>query len=300
MRVGITGSHGLIGTALVARLEQEGHEVRRIVRTGHLEAKAEGSAWFSPGYRQACLWGIEGFDALVHLAGEPIGSKRWNPKVKGEIYASRVYGTEAIMQGLNDMPHPPRTVIVASAIGLYGDRGEEVLREGSSPGEGFLAHVVTDWEAAAQTGADAVETLTMVRTGLVLARHGGLLARLLRLYQLGLGGPLGSGAQFMSVISLQDEVAALMSLLSDPVAGPVNLVGPFSLTNAEWSASLAHYLRRPHFLAVPTLAVEVALGKEMAEETALISQRVEPAVLASRDFHFGAETLEQLWGVVLG
>ncbi len=300
MKIGITGSHGLIGTALVAQLERDGHEVRRVMRTRDVAPRVEEAAWFSPQHRQACLAGLENVDALVHLAGESIGDHRWNAQNKGEIYASRIYGTEAIVQGLREMTHPPRILLSASAIGLYGDQGEASVREDCPCGEGFLAQVVKDWEDSAQGAKDLVQTLTFMRTGLVLSRRGGLLKRLLGLYQLGLGGPLGSGSQFMSVISLEDEVSAIMSLLVDPVAGPVNLVGPTAVRNAEWSASLAKYLRRPHVMRVPIFALELALGKEMATETALISQRVEPGVLRDRGFPFRAESLEELWKVVLG
>ncbi len=296
MRFAVTGSHGLIGCALAARVREAGHQVTSIARTAET-----GGPWFSPRTGEADLEGIAGCDVLVHLAGAPIGTHRWNAGIKSEIYASRVRGTRAIVAGLARMSSPPPVLISASAIGYYGDRGAETLTEASTQGVGFLPRVVSDWEREAACASDLCERVVMLRTGIVLDRSGGLLRRLLPLYRLGLGGRLGSGEQYMSWLALEDEVEAIMHLATGSrLSGAVNLVGPEPLTNREFSATLAQALRRPNLVPVPRILLELALGKQMAGELALASQRVLPAALLEDGFRFLHTSLVRVVGEAAG
>jgi uncharacterized protein (TIGR01777 family) len=284
MRVAVTGARGLIGSALVAALRDRGDEVIVVHRSD--EPDPHGEPAFSPSRGQAWLGGLDGVDALVHLAGAPIGERRWNAHVRSEIYGSRVLGTKAIVRGLAELAHPPRVVVSASAIGVYGDRGDEELTEQSPPGEGFLSRVVQDWESEASQAASLGARVVLLRTGIVLAGQGGVLARLCPLARFGLAGPLGSGHQFMSWISLEDEVRAILHVLAGEVAGPVNLVGPEPVRNRDFARTLGQVVHRPSVLPAPAFLLELALGPAMARELLLASQRVRPEVLLGSGFEF--------------
>ncbi len=301
MRIGLTGSHGLIGSALAVALGQQGHEVLSIPRGKStakggpdlVEDRASSPLFFDPDGGPSSLGALEGIDAVIHLAGEPIGDHRWDARVRSRIYSSRVYGTRSLIAALAALKSPPATVLVASASGIYGDRGSEELTEESTQGAGFLAKVVTDWEAESRTGEGFANRLVLLRTGVVLDASGGLLGRLLPLFRLGLGGRLASGEQYMSWITLADEVRAIQYCLENPaISGPVNLVAPNPVTNREFTKDLAVAVGRPAVFAVPRTALELVLGKEMARELALVSQRIVPNVLQSAGFTFGTPTLD--------
>jgi len=293
MQIAISGARGLIGSALWSRLTQLGHSVSPILRTRDHAAASGECRYFDPDGGQACLSGLEGIDVVIHLAGHPIGRRRLDATERSLIYASRVYGTRSLVAGLAQLKAPPKIVLAASATGIYGSRGDELLDEDAAPGEGFLATVVRDWEAEAAKASDFGARVVMLRTGIVLAREGGLLARLWPLFALGLGGRLGSGSQWMSWISLQDEVEAIAHLVTSDVSGPVNLVAPNPVTNAAFTKALARRLQRPALLAVPRPALEVVLGKELAEELAFTSQRIDPRILRNDGYDFAHPTIAE-------
>jgi uncharacterized protein (TIGR01777 family) len=293
MRIAISGARGLIGGALSARLKELGHDVWPILRVGaRVSASTEGR-FFDPDGGPACLAGLEGTDAVIHLAGHPIGKRRLDASERSAIYASRVYGTRSLVAGLADLEAPPKILLSGSASGFYGSRGDALLDEDATPGEGFLAKVVADWEAEAAKAASFGARVVTLRTGIVLSREGGLLARLWPLFALGLGGRLGSGSQWMSWISLHDEIEAIVHLLESEASGPVNLVAPNPVTNAEFTKALAHRLHRPALLAVPRPALELVLGKELAEELAFTSQRIDPRVLRTDGYTFAHATIAE-------
>lgn len=276
MHVLVTGSHGLIGSALVAALDLGGHTVRRAVR---------GETWDIAARRfdPAALAGI---DAVVHLAGEGIGARRWSAAQKDRIRSSRVDGTALLAEAIASATPPPRVLVSGSAVGYYGDRGDEVLTEASPPGDDFLGVLCQDWEAATAPAAAAGVRVVHLRTGIVLSARGGALARQLPLFRLGLGGRLGSGRQWTSWISLHDEVGAILhALRSDDLSGPVNATAPNPATNAELTAALGRALRRPARLPVPMAALSVALGREMATSLTA-SQRALPQRLDGHGYHF--------------
>ena len=279
MRVAVTGSHGLIGSALAARLESEGHTV---VRVGRGEPA------------------FEGVDAVVNLAGAGIGDRRWSEARRRELDASRVALTERLSRYLASLAPPPAVLVSASAVGYYGDRGDEVLTEPSGPGTGFLASLCQRWEGATRAAADAGVRVVHLRSGVVLAREGGALRRQLLLFRLGLGGRLGSGRQFVSWVALDDEVRAIESLLTSDVHGAVNLTAPLPVTNAEFTIVLGRALRRPAKLAVPAFALRLVLGGGLADELVLASQRAVPAVLHAAGFSFGYPTLDAALAHTLG
>jgi uncharacterized protein (TIGR01777 family) len=293
MRIAISGARGLIGGALTARLRELNHDVSPILRVGAPVSATTECRFFDPAGGPACLTALEGTDAVIHLAGHPIGKRRLDAAERSAIYASRVYGTRSLVSGLGELANPPRILLAASASGYYGSRGDELLDETSPPGEGFLAKVVTDWEVEAAKATAFGARVVMLRTGIVLAREGGLLARLWPLFALGLGGRLGNGAQWMSWISLLDEVGAIVHLLSSDVSGSVNLVAPNPVTNAEFTRALAHRLQRPALLSVPRPALEFVLGKELAKELAFTSQRIEPRVLQADGYRFAHATIAE-------
>ena len=282
--VAVTGASGLIGTALTVALEKRGDRVVPIGR----RPPAGGVAW-DPGARQIDETTLDGIDAVVHLAGERIDG-RWTAAKKRRILDSRVEGTEVLAGALANLDHPPAVVVSASAIGFYGDRGDEELTEYSQPGTGFLAEVCERWEAAAAPIASPDTRLALVRTGIVCTPDGGALGRMLALTRLGLGGRLGNGRQWWPWITLEDEVRALLHLLDTPIVGPVNLVAPGICRNAEFVRSLAQALRRPAILPAPALALRAALG-EMANGLLLASVRVRPAGLEDSGFEFKSPDL---------
>jgi uncharacterized protein (TIGR01777 family) len=282
MKVAITGSTGLIGSALTADLRAGGHEVLRLVRK---EPDGPDEARWDP-HGDVDTAALEELDAVVHLAGAGVGDRRWTESYKELIRDSRTSGTRTLAEALAGLDRPPRVLVSGSAIGFYGDTGDTETDESGPQGAGFLAEVVREWEAAAAPAATAGIRVVHPRTGLVLAREGGLLGKVLPLFRLGLGGPLGDGRQWMSWISLPDEVAALRFLIDrDDVTGPVNLTAPHPVTNADYTKALGKAVHRPALLPVPPVALRLALGG-FADEGALVSQRLVPGRLTESGFTF--------------
>jgi uncharacterized protein len=281
--IAVSGATGLIGSALVERLRRQGHSVRRLVRQS---PRAEpGDVVWDPAAGRIDAIALEGVDAVVHLAGEPI-AQRWTPERKRAIRDSRVLGTALLARTLASLARPPRALVSGSAVGVYGDRGDEVLDERSPRGAGFLADVGAEWENATAAAVTAGIRVVMVRTGVVLSARGGALAKLLPPFRLGLGGPIGSGKQWMSWIALEDQLRALeLAMSSDVLHGPVNLTAPNPVTNATFASTLGHALHRPAIVPVPAIALELMYG-EMARETILAGQRVLPRALLDAGFVF--------------
>lgn len=294
-RIAVTGSSGLIGTALVAALQQRGDEVVRLVRRA--PSRPDEVRW-DPSSRHLDPHVLDGVDGVVHLAGAGVGDHRWTPSYKHEILASRTDSTTAVARAVAEADHPVR-LVSGSAVGFYGDRGDEELTEQSPPGTGFLADVVLAWEAAAAPAVDAGASVAFARTGIVLAPEGGAAAPMLKLGRLGLGGPLGSGKQFSPWITLVDEVGALLHLLDHPeVAGPVNLVGPAPVRQREIAAAIGRAVHRPALLPAPSFAMKAVLG-EFAGDV-LASQRVVGDALVASGFRHTHGDLESAvaWLVV--
>jgi uncharacterized protein (TIGR01777 family) len=285
MKVVVTGASGLIGTALVTSLRGDGHDVVRLVRRS---ARDAGEAEWDPANRSLDPSVLAGADAVVHLAGAGVGDKRWSDDYKRLVLASRVDGTTTIAAALAACPagERPRVLLSASGVGYYGDTRDEIADETSPSGQGFLADVVRQWEAATAAAADAGVRVVMTRNGLVLAEHGGVLGKMLPVFKAGLGGRLGSGRQWMSWISLPDHVAAMRFLLDhDEVSGPVNLTAPEPVRNRDYTKALGRALHRPALAVVPPFALRAAFG-EFADEGVLVSQRVVPARLEAAGFSF--------------
>ncbi|TQN32054.1 hypothetical protein FHX37_1979 [Haloactinospora alba] len=283
MRVAITGASGLIGTALGRSLTEDGHEVLRLVRRSpHDMAEVE----WDPSGGEVDTARLDGVDAVVHLAGAPLGPARWTAEYKRRIRDSRIMGTRTLATALAAMENPPAHLLSGSAVGFYGDTGSDTATEHSPPGSGFLAGVVREWEAATEPAERAGVPVTHLRTGIVLARSGGMLGTVLPLFRLGLGGKLGNGRQFVSWISLRDEVAAIRFLLGrGDITGPVNLCAPGAVSNAAYTRAVAKAVRRPAVFTVPAFAMRAALGG-FADEAALVSQRVTPQRLLDSGFSF--------------
>jgi uncharacterized protein len=290
-RVLVSGVSGPIGASLLPSLESSGAVVTRLIRSGsdaNNKSAAEIIRWDPAGPIDP--QSVSGFDAVIHLAGESIIG-RWTTEKKAKIRDSRVMGTKNLAQALARASVKPQVFICGSAIGFYGDRGEEVLNEQSSPATGFLPDVCRAWEAATQAAVDAGIRTVQVRTGVVLSPKGGALGKMLTPFKLGLGGRVGSGRQWMSWIDVQDWVGALHHILkTDLLQGPVNMVAPKPVTNAEFTKTLASVLRRPAIFPMPAFAVKLAFG-EMGETVLLGSQRVEPAQLVTSGYPFRFATL---------
>jgi uncharacterized protein (TIGR01777 family) len=302
VRVLLSGASGLIGQALGSALEARGDEVVRLRRPSSASSRAGGVAW-DPSAGQiddAALGALGPIDGVVHLAGAGIADKRWSPERKAEILDSRTESTTLLVQALGRLATPPSVLVSASAIGIYGNRGDEVLDETSATGSGYLADVCRRWEAAAQPAAQLGIRVATARTGIVLAREGGALGRQLPLFRAGVGGRLSSGHQWTSWITLTDEVRALCWLLDSPtISGPVNLTAPTPVTNAAFTSALGAALHRPAVLVIPSVALKLALGAELVEEALLASQRVHPAALEADGFSFEAADIEQGLDAVL-
>jgi uncharacterized protein (TIGR01777 family) len=295
MRTVLTGAAGLVGTALRGALEEGGHEVTRLVRG---RAAGPGEVFWDPTSGRIDRAGLEGHDAVVHLAGESLVG-RWSREKKRRIRDSRVRGTRLLVGAICNLARPPQVFVSASAIGYYGDRGSAMLQETDPPGAGFLAGVCREWEAEAEPVRGAGSRLVLLRSGLILAADGGALASMLPMFRRGLGATLGDGSQWMSWISLRDAVGVIRHALATPsLEGPVNNVAPRPVTNAEFTQALAQALSRPAFLRVPRLALRIALG-EMARELLLASTRVEPARLAAIGYTFRDPTLAETLGRLL-
>lgn len=288
-RIGVTGSTGLVGAALVPYLSTAGHRVARFVRTRGAEAPDD--IHWDPAQGQIARARLDGLDAIVHLAGASI-ARRWTRARRAEIRASRLDGTRLLVRTIEGMKRPPRVLVCASAIGYYGDRGEAMLGEGSARGEGFLAELVEEWESISKPLGQRGVRVVHARFGVVLSPSGGALQRLLLPFRLGLGGRIGSGAQWMSWIALDDCLGAIEhALFTDELYGAVNVVSPMPVTNAELTHVLSRVLRRPAVLPVPALALRAAFGG-MADETLLTSQRVAPMRLRETGFECRLPNLE--------
>lgn len=297
MNVLVTGSHGLIGSALVPALARRGDRIVRLVRTA--PAAADEVAW-DPMTGAIDAARLEGVDAVVHLAGENLAAGRWTAQRKARILDSRVRGTRLLAETLGRLSKRPRVLLSASATGYYGDRGDAVVREESPSGTGFLAEVCRQWEQAADPARQAGIRVVHLRSAIVLSAAGGVLRRLLPVFRLGLGGPLGSGRQYVSWIAIDDWVGAALHLLGDArVAGPVNMVAPRPVTNIEFTRALARAVSRPALVPVPALALRALFG-DMADEALLTSARVEPARLLASGYVFRFPDLDGALRHVLG
>jgi uncharacterized protein (TIGR01777 family) len=294
MKVIITGATGLIGAALVRALMAEGHSITRLVRG---ESRATGASDVSevrwnPDAGTIEAERLEGHDAAVHLAGEPIAEGRWTDEKKRRIRESRVQGTRLISETLAGLTSKPEVLVSASAIGFYGDRGDEVLTEESASGDDFLSEVCREWEKATLAASQAGIRVVHLRTGIVLSREGGALAKMLTPFKLGVGGRIGSGRQYMSWIDIEDEVGVIRHALMDKsLRGPVNTVAPHPVTNNEFTKTLGRVLGRPTVFPMPAFAARLAFG-EMADALLLAGQRVEPARLKASGYTFAYPELE--------
>ena len=281
-RILVSGASGLIGTALLASLEAQGTEIVRLVRGG--ASNAAQVSWDPMGPLASAV--VSGFDAVIHLAGESIVG-RWTEEKKRAIRQSRVQGTRNLASALAQSEAKPPVLVCASAVGFYGNRGDELLREDSPSGQGFLPEVCREWEAASQSAAEAGIRTVNLRIGLVLSAKGGALAKMLTPFKLGLGGRIGSGRQWWSWIHVDDIVGGVHhAMRTEALAGPVNLVAPNAVRNAEFTKVLASALRRPAFFPVPEFALRAAFGRMAAEELLLSSQRVEPGKLGASGYTF--------------
>jgi uncharacterized protein len=295
VRVGVTGASGFIGSALVSALEERGDIVVPFVRPNATRVGAGVIRWDpSKGLiDDDDLRTNGGFDAVVNLAGAGIADRRWSASHKVAIGRSRLDATTLLVRALRETSS---TAFLASgsAIGVYGSRGAEALDESSSLGDDFLAEVCVAWEQATSALNDAGSAVALLRTGIVLSRSGGALRKQLPLFRLGVGGPIGAGQQWMSPISLRDEVRAILWLLERRPSGPFNLVAPAALTNRDFSVALARQLHRPSIVRVPKAAVRVAIGTELADATALASQRVVPKALLESGFMFESPDISSI------
>ncbi|HLN41968.1 MAG TPA: TIGR01777 family oxidoreductase [Acidimicrobiales bacterium] len=296
MRVVISGSSGLIGGSVVTALRSRGDEVTALVR----RPPAAGEARWDPDAGSIDTGVLEAADAVVHLAGAGIGDKRWTPARRREIVSSRVQSTSLLARTLAELSRPPSVLVSASAVGFYGDRGDETLTEESAPGDGFLAELCRAWEDATGPATGAAIRVIRLRSGVVLSAHGGALARQLPLFRLGVGGRLGSGRQWLSWISLPDEVGAVLRALDDPaMAGAVNATAPTPVTNRDFTRALGRVLRRPTVMAVPGLALRIALGPDLASEMVLAGQRVLPTKLTAAGYVFDHPDIDTALGALL-
>ena len=298
MRVAITGASGFIGSALAAFLSTGGHDVVRIGR-GPVSPGAVDISW-DPERGTLDGKALEGVDAVIHLAGASI-SERWSGEHRKAIRESRVEGTSLLAHTLASLQRKPRVLLSGSAVGYYGVRGDESLDETSRPGTDFLAETAKLWEASTAPAERAGIRVVHLRTGLVLGAAGGILAKQAPLFKLGMGGKLGDGTQWMSPIALDDEIGAIhFCMMRDDIRGPVNIVSPFPITNAGYTRVLGDALDRPTFTPAPAFALRLLLGEEMANLTALASQRVLPTVLQRAGFRFRLPELERMLRFELG
>ncbi|MFJ6779448.1 TIGR01777 family oxidoreductase [Streptomyces yangpuensis] len=289
MRIAVTGSTGLIGSALVRSLRADGNEVVRFVRR---EPAAPDEARWDPERGHVDPAGLAGCGAVVHLAGAGIGDHRWTAAYKRKIRDSRVLGTAALANALAGLDEPPAVLVSGSAVGYYGDTGERPVDEDAPAGHGFLPSVCVEWEAAAAPAREAGIRTAFARTGLVVAKEGGAWGRMFPLFRAGVGGRLGDGRQYWPYISLRDEVAALRHIIDTPsLSGPVNLTAPEPLTNRQVTAAMGRVLHRPAVLPVPAVALRVVLG-EFSEDV-LGGQRARPARLLESGFVFRDPGIEQ-------
>jgi uncharacterized protein (TIGR01777 family) len=297
VEVVVSGASGLIGSALVNSLRSDGHRVRRLRRGG---VTGDDDIGWDPQEGRIDAPALEGVDAVVHLAGEGIGEKRWTDEQKARIRDSRVRGTAVLAAAVASRENKPRVFVSSSAIGYYGDRGDEVLTEKSDPGDDYLAKVCREWEAETQPASDAGVRTVVARSGIVLAKHGGALQRMLLPFKLGVGGKQGPGTQWMSWIALDDEIGALRAAIDDDrLRGPVNLTAPNPMRNKDFADMLGRVLHRPTVLTTPLLPLKLRFGAELVETLLLVSQRVEPARLNEVGFSFTYPDLESALDALL-
>ena len=300
MRILLTGSSGFIGSAVLPYLTAAGHQVVRLVRPGSRSM---------PGYAGEVAWDpssgvmeesrLEGFDAVIHLAGENIGNHRWTETQKRRLVDSRVRGTKLLSETLARLKSPPEVLVSASAVGYYPDRGEEWVNEGSPPGKGFLADLVQQWEAAAAAALGGDIRVVQMRFGIVLGRSGGVLAKMLTPFRFGLGGRIGSGRQYQSWIAMDDVVGAIRHILDHrDLSGPVNVTSPEPVTNSEFTETLGRVLSRPTLVPLPAFAARLALG-EMADDLLLKGARVRPSKLLDSQYPFRYPHLESALSYLL-
>lgn len=289
MKILIGGSSGLVGTALIKSLETQGHEIFRLVR--HAPNSRTEVEW-SPDRYSIALARIEGFDAVVNLAGESIAEGRWTDEKKRKIRESRVKGTKLLGDALANLTTPPKTFISASATGYYGNRGDELLTEESAPGDNFLADVCVEWERATALATEKGIRVVNARFGIILDTEGGALKKMLPPFRMGLGGRIGSGKQWMSWIALDDVIGGInFALKNEAMRGPINFVAPNPVTNAEFTKTLGRVLSRPTIFPIPEFGVRLAFG-EMGEALLLGSQRVAPKSLTRAGYEFQYLQLE--------
>ena len=296
MKILVSGSHGLVGKALTTSLVNAGHEIVSLVRQSANDSEIE----WHPNQGKINGEQLEGFDVVVHLAGESIASGRWTEEKKRKIRESRVKGTELLSSALARLSQPPSTFISASAIGFYGSRGDELLTEESAPGDGFLPEVCVAWEkATGQAEAKGIRTIHP-RFGIILDEKGGALERMLTPFRMGVGGKVGNGKQWMSWIALEDVINALRFLIDEPGSeGPVNFTAPRPVTNADFTEALGSVLSRPTLFSVPAFAARLAFG-EMADELLLSSAKVEPERLKESGYQFKHPELSSALKAILG
>ena len=289
MHILISGASGLIGTQLSAHLELTGHQVTRLVR----RSAGPNEVFWSPASGELNPSSIEGIDAVVHLSGAGIADKRWSNSYKKEILESRTKSTDLLARTLASLSRKPAVLLSGSAIGIYGAREDLPLDETSSLGTSFLADVCQQWESAATAAKNAGIRTAFLRTGIVITSKGGALKKQLPLFKLGLGGKFGSGKQWQSWITLDDEIRAIEFLLTAPVSGAVNLTAPNPVTNSEFTSTLARVLHRPALIPVPAIFPKLLLGSELAESLLFSGQRVVPAILTANGFKFTHEHLDE-------
>jgi len=296
-RIAVTGASGLVGTALTAFLQAAGHTVVPVVR----RAPREGEIGWDPAAGRLASHDLEGVHAVVHLAGANLAGRRWSAAYKRELWDSRIDGTRLLAETLSQLATPPSVLVSASAVGYYGNRGDEILTEESGPGTGFLAELCCAWEGATAPAAAAGVRVVHLRSGMILSPAGGVLAKMLPAFCAGIGGRLGDGRQWVSWISLDDALGAIYWALADiDLSGGVNATGPEPVTNRTLTATLGRVLRRPTLgPPLPAVALRMAFG-EMADETALASNRVLPEVLTAAGYPFRHGTVETALAHVLG
>ncbi|ETW96420.1 MAG: hypothetical protein ETSY1_26665 [Candidatus Entotheonella factor] len=298
MNVLVSGSTGLVGSAVAKALTAEGHRVTRLVRT-EVSPGTMAISW-DPGAKRLPAPALEGLDAVVHLAGENIAKGRWNTAKKAAIRDSRVQGTRVLCEALAQLVEPPKVLVSASAIGYYGSRGDRVMREDSRPGTDFLAEVCRDWEAATQPAEARGIRVVHLRIGVVMAREGGALHKMLTPFKLGGGGVMGSGQQYVSWVALEDVTGIILhALANESLSGPVNAVAPHPVTNHELTKTLGRVLKRPTKAWMPAPAVKALFG-EMGDALLLSSTRVEPARLEASGYTFHQPELEGALRQILG
>ena len=297
LTVAVSGSSGLIGSTLLERLRQDGHTVVPMVR----RPAKEGEIHYDPRNGVLDPESLVGVDAVVHLAGAGIGDRRWTDRYRREILESRTLSTSLIAEAMASVANRggPRVLLSGSAIGFYGATGDEELNERSTAGDGFLADVCRAWEAATSPAEDAGVRVVHLRTGIVLSPKGGALKKLLPLFRFGLGGRMGSGRQWQSWISLDDEVGAIVFLLTADISGAVNLTAPAPVTNAEFTKVLASTLSRPALVPVPSFGPKLLLGGELADALLFTGQRVLPERLTDAGYSFEHPTLSEALGTLL-